>query len=108
MILLLLAITTQDAGCFPRTGDRLASDDIEVREAAVTDLVKRGAKAVPAIRRAMENATDAELKARLEEALKAITEIRWMTDLDAALRKARKDAKPLLVYTTRGRLDGWS
>ncbi len=115
---LLLALFCQDPstrvapsgrdGCVSATADRLSDDDIAVREQAVEDLIKRGAKAVPAIRQALKAATDAELRGRLEAALKALTELRWMTDLDAARKAAEKEKKPLLVYVTRANVNGWN
>ena len=104
---LLLLFSCQDA-CVPATVERLTADDIAVREQAVDDLVKRGSNIIPAVRRALAAATDAELKGRLETVLKALTEIRWMTDLGAAQKAAAEQKRPLLVYATRGPLNGWS
>jgi len=108
MITILLLLAAQETACFPATADKLSSDDIDVRDQALADLVKRGAKAVPAIRAALAKATDTELKGRLELALKALTEIRWMNDLDAALKVSAAEKRPLLVYVTNGPVNGWS
>jgi hypothetical protein len=108
MITLLLFLAAQETGCFPATADRLSNDDIDIREQALADLVKRGPKAVPAIRAALAKATDTELKGRLELALKALTEVRWLDDLEAAQKAAAADKKMLLVYVTRGPVNGWS
>jgi hypothetical protein len=108
ILLLTTALWAQETACFPSTVDKLTADDIDVREQAVAELIQRGATAVPAIRRALEKATDAELRGRLAQALKALTEIRWMVDLDAARKAAALEKKPLLVYATRAGVNGWN
>ncbi|KAF0245253.1 MAG: hypothetical protein FD180_1800 [Planctomycetota bacterium] len=52
--------------------------------------------------------TDAEARARLTEILAKIGRIQWITDVTAAVAKARAEKKPLLVMATPGAPDSFS
>lgn len=105
-LLLVLLLSTQEDPKIGRLIDQLGGDELEVRDAAEEELVKIGRAAMPAVRKAMASA-QGEAKARLERIAKAVTELRWMTDLAKAREIALRDQKPLLVFSTIGDVGGF-
>lgn len=101
-ILLLLALQDIDGLI-----ERLGHDDVDVRDKAQTDLLKRGRAALPAIRKAAESHADPEVRARASALVRAINTPAWRTDLDAALKTAATEKKLLFVFSTMGPLDGY-
>jgi|SRR6185436_18377875 len=87
--------------------DRLGDDRIAVREHAQAQLKKLGRETVPALLRAAREHPDPEVRARIGGIVKHFTEVRWHTNLDLARSKAAAEGKPLLVFSTKGPLDGY-
>lgn len=104
MTFLLLLACTQD---FDTLVEKLGDSSIDVREEAEAALRKMGRKIVPDLRQIAERHSDPEVRSRAAGILKSITEIRWRTDLEGALRAAKESKKPLLVFSTMGPIDGY-
>jgi hypothetical protein len=105
-LLLAMLLTVQEDPKIGRLIDQLGGDELDVRDAAEDELVKIGRAALSAVRKAMASA-QGETKARLERIAKAVTELRWMTDLAKAREIAARDKKPLLVFSTIGDAGGF-
>jgi hypothetical protein len=73
-VLILAALTAQDDARLRGLLDRLAADEIDVRERAAADLVDYGKDALPALRRLQASSGDVELQARVASVLKGIAE----------------------------------
>jgi len=86
---------------------QLGDESITVRERAESHLRKLGRDSVPALLRAAKEHPDLEVRARIGGIIKHLTEVRWNTDLELARRKAAAEGKPLLVFSTKGPLDGY-
>ncbi|MCE9581856.1 MAG: hypothetical protein K8T20_04995 [Planctomycetes bacterium] len=87
---------------------QLASDDIQVRDAAQRELEKLDGKWKPELKKALAAATDPESRARLGSVLEILCHPQWHTDLDEAMALAKSGNKPLLVLVTPGAPDGFS
>ena len=96
----------QDDAKVAKLIDALGGDDVEVREAAEAELVKAGRPALAAVRKAIASA-DAETKARLQRVVKAVTELRWTTDLAKAMETAARENKLVFVFSTIGDVGGY-
>ena len=106
MLTLLLAACLQDS--FDTLVEQLGDSSIEVREDAELRLRKMGRKIVPDLRRISERHGDPEVRSRAAAVLKAITEVRWWTDVESARKAAKAEGRPLLVFSTMGPLDGYA
>src|SRR5262245_12082417 len=71
----------------PRIPAQLDAGSLPEREEAEIALTKLGRPALPELRRLLACAV-AEPRSRLERVIRMITEPRWLTDRDAALRRA--------------------
>jgi len=94
-ILLLLAVLGQDATVDPKIGrliEQLRSDEASERDAAVRELTKIGAPAVPRLEEAMK-IDDLELRSRVKETIKAIAIAAKVRDLARAPKTVTADLK---------------
>ena len=93
--LLLCVLLAQDSGVDQKVGrliDQLKSDEASERDAAVRELTKIGAAAVPRLQEAMK-ADDLELRGRVKETIKAIGIAAKVKDLDRASRTVTAEFK---------------
>lgn len=88
--------------------ERLSDESAVERDRAQHELQELGRPALAAIRKHLESTKDAEVKARLTAVVAALTTIRWERDLKAAMDKAGKANKALLVFSTIGEPDGYA
>ena len=86
----------------------LGSDDYAARETATAKLIEMGRAALPALREAAAATRDEEVRIRIQQIIRHVTELRWHTDLDSALKASREADKPLLIYSTIGALNGFT
>lgn len=87
---------------------RLGADDYAARESATAKLIDMGRAALPALREAAASTRDEEIRVRINQIIRHLTELRWHADLDSALRASREADKPLLIYSTIGALNGFT
>lgn len=87
---------------------RLEDDSASERDKAQKELIALGRAAVPHIQKQLDGTRDPEVKARLQDVLSRLTRIQWERDLNAALARAKKAGKPLLVFSTIGEPDGYA
>jgi hypothetical protein len=102
---LLLAACAQDS--FETLVEKLGDSSIEVREEAEQELRRLGRKIVPDLRRVAEKHSDPEVRSRALSVVKALTEVRWWTDVASARKAANASGKRLLVFSTMGPVDGY-
>ena len=88
--------------------EALGSDDYAQRAGAQQALIKLGYAHVAALRGALAETKDLEVRTRLRRIIRTITTPNWLTDLDQARRQARRTGKPILVFSTIGAPDGYS
>ncbi len=105
LTLTLAAFAQDKADETARWIDELDAYEVEARERAESKLVERGRPALSALRKAVATA-QGDLKTRLEHVIRSITEPRW-NDLVAAIERARREKKPLLVFSTVGDRGGY-
>lgn len=87
---------------------QLGADDYATREEATAKLVEMGRAALPALREAAAAERDEEVRVRIQQIVRHLTELRWHSDLATALQAAREADRPLLVYSTIGALNGFT
>ena len=105
LLLLLLLMTPGDG--VQDLLRQLGEDDAAVRATAVEKLISRGRGIVPELQAALVGQSDPEVRARIAQVLRALTRVRWLTDLESGRRKAAQEKKPLVVFSTAGPLDGF-
>jgi hypothetical protein len=103
-LLILAALQQEDVATLVR---QLGDDAVSVRESAESKLRSLGRERVPDLLLAAKDHPDLEVRARIRQVVKHLTEVRWHTDLALARRKAALERKPLLVFSTKGPLDGF-
>jgi hypothetical protein len=96
----------QDEAKITKLIDQLGGDELDSRDTAESELVRLGRPALATVRKALTTA-DGETKSRLERVVKAVTELRWMTDLAKAKEVAAREKKPILVFSTIGDVGGY-
>jgi hypothetical protein len=103
-LILLLVAPADDVSDLVR---QLGDDAVDVRAAAAAKLTAQGRAIGPDLERARAGESDPEVRARIAQILRSLTQVRWYTDLEPAMRKAAAEKKPLLVFSTLGPLDGF-
>ena len=88
--------------------EALGSHDYARRTGAQKELIKLGSEHVPALRGALAEAKDPEIRTRLQRIIRTLTTPNWLTDLAQARRQASRTGKPILVFSTIGAPDGYS
>jgi len=91
--------TEQDAR---RWVEDLASEQVEVREAADQRLRGLGREWKPFLEGRLASSEDPEVRARLRRLLAAFGVLRWETDVESALAEARRLKRPVLAFSTPG------
>ena len=84
--------------------EQLELDDLSAREAAEVALVKLGEKIVPELQKELAGSDDAEIKARLRRVISRLKDLQWETNLEAALKRAAKNGKKVLVLSAPSQL----
>ncbi len=87
---------------------QLGDDSVIEREKAQKALVALGRPALPKLRAHLEQSRDEEVRARLQAIIRHLTQIRWQRNLVDALAAAKKEGKPLLIFSTIGEPDGYA
>jgi len=91
-----------------RLVEQLGSEEFADRQAAQRQLEVLGTQAVASLRRLQLETTDPEIRWRIAQAIRANSRPRWLTDIDAASRLAKRQGKLLMVFSTIGEIDGFS
>lgn len=86
---------------------QLGDDDASTRAVAVENLIAQGRGVVLELEAARAGQSDPEVRARIAWVLKSLTQVRWLTDLETGRKRAAREKKPLLVFSTGGPLDGF-
>ncbi len=103
--LIMAALTMQDDPLAPLV-EKLRDASIETRDSAETALVALGDAGVPALEKLAAAETDPDVRERLKSAIQRITSLNWYVDLDAAMSKAERENKRLLVLLSPGPVRG--
>jgi hypothetical protein len=106
LVALLLLILPPDDGV-QELLRQLGDDAPAIRAAAVEKLTGRGRAIVPELKAALAEQSDPEVRARIALVVRHLTQVRWLTDVPSARKKAELEKKPLLVFSTIGPLDGF-
>jgi hypothetical protein len=106
LFLLCLAATPQEE-TVSDVVRQLGDEAPPLREAAVQKLKARGRKVLPELNQLLTEQADPEVRARIGLILRQLTQVRWYTDLSQAEMVAASEKKPLLVFSTKGPLDGF-
>jgi hypothetical protein len=114
----LLVLLVGLVGCEPEVASadaefapliaKLGDRDYRTREQATRDLTAKGWAAVPAIEKALANATVPEVAERLQKVLDGIARLNWFSKADAAIAAAGKSGRPILMFSTIGDPDGFA